>query len=97
MHAPQIDEIDLTQYGGQVGDTIRIRAVDDFKVAWVHVRISNTDGSVVEEGDALQQDNVLDWVYTATVLNESTAGDKILVQAGDKPGHVAESEQEIGG
>ena len=44
FHAPDIDEIDVTNYRGSVGDTIRIRATDDFKVKQVQVTISNADG-----------------------------------------------------
>jgi len=48
---------------------------------------------LVEQGDAVQQENAIDWLYTATVENESTEGDKIVVRASDKPGHIAEAEQ----
>ena len=95
MHAPHIDEIDLTGYTGQAGDTIRVRATDDFKVTQVRVTITNADGTLVEEGDAVQQENTIDWVYSATAVNESTEGDKIVVSATDKPGHAAEQEQTL--
>ncbi|GAB4335109.1 MAG: hypothetical protein Kow0037_14510 [Calditrichia bacterium] len=93
MHAPQIEEIDLTQYGGNSGDTIRIRAVDDFKVTAAHVAIYNTDGSLVEEGEAVQQENGLDWVYTCTADNPETAGDRIVVTVTDQPGGITEKEE----
>jgi hypothetical protein len=93
FHAPSIDEIDLTAYTGQVGDTIRVRAVDDFRVVQVHVSISNADGSLVEQGDAVQQANQVDWLYTATAANESTEGDRIVIRASDKPSNISEAEQ----
>ena len=93
FHAPDIDEIDVTNYKGAVGETIRVRATDDFKVVQVQLSIYNADGTLVAQGDAEQQDNQLDWVYTATAANESTEGDKIVVRASDKPGHIAEEEQ----
>jgi hypothetical protein len=95
MQAPHIDEIDLTGYRGQAGDPIRVRATDDFKVALVRVSIHNADGTLVEEGDAAQQPNKLDWVYTATALNNSTVGDKITVRATDKPGRAGEQEMTL--
>jgi len=77
----------------QCGDTIRVRVTDDFKVVQVRVTIVNEDGTQVEEGDAVQQDNMLDWVYTATADGGDTAGDKIVVRASDKPGNITEREQ----
>jgi hypothetical protein len=93
LHAPHIDEIDLTAYQGAVNNTIRVRVTDDFKVQQVQVSILNSDGTLVEQGDAAQQTNQIDWVYTATAANESTAGDKIVVRASDKPGHISTLEQ----
>ncbi|MHB2149558.1 hypothetical protein ACX8XP_10910 [Calditrichota bacterium LG25] len=95
LHAPQIDEIDVTNYKGNAGDTIRIRAVDDFKVVQVHVEIYNSDGSLVEEGDAVLQDNGLDWIYTCTADNTDTAGDKIVIKVSDKPGNITTGEEVI--
>ena len=95
MHAPQIDEIDVSAYTGAKGDTIRVRAVDDFKVVQAHVEIYNSDGSLVEEGDAVQQENGLDWVYTCTVDNTDTSGDKIVIKVSDKPGNITTEEKNI--
>jgi hypothetical protein len=95
FHAPDIDEIDLSNYSGAAGDTIRIRAMDDFRVEEVKVSIFNGDGSLVEEGLAVQDDNELDWIYTATARIESLEGDKIVVSVSDKPGNVTEEEAEV--
>ena len=59
------------------------------------VSIVNADGSIVEEGDAVRQANGLDWLYTATVANESLTGDKIVVRASDKPGNITTVEQAV--
>lgn len=93
LHAPDIDVIDLLGYSGAVGDSIRVRVIDDFKVVQVQVIIYNADGSVVEQGDALQQANGLDWLYTATAANPTTSGDRIVIRASDKPGNISEQEQ----
>ena len=93
LHAPNIDEIDLTAYQGAANNTIRVRVTDDFRVQQVQVSILNSDGTLVEQGDAVKQANQIDWVYTATAANESTAGDKIVVRASDKPGHISTLEQ----
>jgi hypothetical protein len=85
FHAPDIENIDTTAYTGLVGSTIRIRATDDFKVTKVHVVIANTDGTLVEEADAIQQPNDVDWLFTAKKANTSITGDKITVTATDNP------------
>jgi len=93
LHAPDVDEIDVTNYHGAVDDTVRVRVTDDFRVEQVQVSILNSDGTFVEEGNAVKQDNEIDWVYTATTTNENTEGDKIVVRAADKPGNISVLEQ----
>ena len=90
LHAPDIQEIDLSGYTGRVGDVIRVTAVDDFEVAEVRVKIENGDGSLVEEGAATRQSDPHQWVYTARVANASLAGDKLTVRASDRPGGIDE-------
>lgn len=93
LHAPDIQEIDLSAYTGQAGDTIKIKVSDDFQVKAVTVQIQNADGSVVEQGNALLQGAV--WVYTATAANTNLSGDKITVRATDNPDNLAEKEQTL--
>ena len=87
MHAPSIELVDISAYVGKVGDFIHITATDDHAVKSVHVRIENGDGSLVEEGDAAQQTDPNQWLFTATAKNATLAGDKITVTATDTPGH----------
>lgn len=61
----------------------------------MNLAIYNADGSLVETGDAAKQANEVDWVYVATVANESIAGDRIVIRASDKPGNIAEQEQAL--
>ncbi|UOQ71422.1 hypothetical protein [Hymenobacter cellulosilyticus] len=88
MQAPDIRQIDLSNYTGKKGDTIQVRVTDDFLVSSVRVRIENGDGSLVEEGPATITANGLDWSYTATAANASLDGDKITITATDKPGNA---------
>jgi len=83
--APDIKEVDLSAYTGEVGSTIKVKAVDDFKVAKVQVQIAGVDGTVVEEGAAVLQTDGLYWVYTATQKNATPTGDKITITAWDIP------------
>jgi hypothetical protein len=57
----------------------------------VHVRISNADGTVVEEGCATQGIGNL-WTYVASQNNDSLEGDKIEVSASDLPGNITVEE-----
>ena len=93
MEAPDIHEIDLSDYHGDPGDTIRVRVTDNFRVDEVRIRITGADGTAVENGQAVQQQNAIDWVYTATAANASLTGDKIIVQALDLPGNLTEQER----
>jgi hypothetical protein len=87
--APVIGEIDNTGYSGQTGSTIKVPVTDDFKVVSVKVKIENTDGTLVEEGDAILQNDGLHRTYTSTQTNSSLTGDIITVTAFDMPGHAS--------
>lgn len=91
MNAPKIEEINLSNYTGKKGEIIKIKATDDFKVEAVSVAIYNGDGSLVEEGNAVEEG--LYWVYTAKENNTELAGDKIVVRATDIPDNLTEKEQ----
>lgn len=95
LHAPQIDEIDISKYSGQAGNSIRVRATDDFKVVQVLVSIYNSDNSLVEEGFALQDKNQVDWIYTTTANNADMQGDKIVIKVSDVPGNLTQKEETI--
>jgi hypothetical protein len=90
-HAPDIELVDLADYSGVQGDQIRVTASDDFAVKSVHVRISNIDGTIVEEGYATQGVGNL-WTYVASQNNDSLEGDKIEVSASDLPGNITVEE-----
>jgi hypothetical protein len=83
--APEIKSINVTAYHGQPGDIIVTRAIDDFKVAAVHVLILTAAGGLVEQGNAVLSDNGLDWKYIATTVNDVPVGSKIRVTATDLP------------
>ena len=94
FHAPEVKSVDLIDYTGKVGDKIMIRAVDDFKVVEVSVSILTANDTVVEHGKAVCSNGV-DWMYTATVVNETLAGTRVVVCATDMPGNITEVEQEM--
>ena len=89
---PEIGDITTTAYHGLAGDTITIRATDDFRVAIVRVTITNPAGNVIEQGNAIMLVNGLDWSYKATVQNDAVAGSKITVEALDLPANMTTKE-----
>lgn len=93
MHAPHIEQIDLTGYRGAVGNTIQVVATDDFAVTQVTVTIEKADGTVVETGNAVQQADPNQWVFTATVRNTPLTGVKVTILAADRPGNLDQAEQ----
>ena len=90
FHAPDIQNIDVSGYGGNPGDVIRIRVSDNFLVKEVKVAITNADGSLVEEGNAAPDAVGYLWTYTATAANDSLEGDRIEITASDLPGNVSQ-------
>jgi hypothetical protein len=95
LKAPNLKEVDVSKYTGKKGDTIEVKATDDFKVASVSIAIYNVDGSLVEQGNAVQQPNKEKWLYTATADNTSPSGDKIVIRAYDLPGNTTEKDETL--
>jgi hypothetical protein len=95
FNAPSVDEVDLSGYAGAVGDPIVIRASDDFDVVGVHVALTGADGNPIESGEAVETPaNSGRWVYTATAAVGTGTTVRIAVTATDRPGGVAEAEEE---
>ena len=65
--APSFKPLNLTDYKGQVGDPIVIRAVDDIGLADVKVTLTANDGRQIETGRAVE-DGIRSgtWIYRAT-------------------------------
>jgi hypothetical protein len=85
--APKVESIDPGSYHGAVGDTIKVKATDNFKVANVKVSVHNAAGDLVEQGNAVMQTDEVEWLYKATALNAVIAGSKITAVATDLPGN----------
>ena len=94
LTAPKVNLIDAGRYGGQIGDEILIKAVDDFKVTQVQISIFAAGGNLLEQGVvALVPGTVEDFLYTATVANALLPGTKIVVTVRDKAGNVTTEEK----
>jgi hypothetical protein len=93
FNAPSVDEVDLSGHAGRVGDTIAIRAHDDFAVTEVNVAVTKADGSAVEEGAAAETPPKSGhWVYAATAAVPTGTAVRITVTATDRPGHAGVKE-----
>jgi hypothetical protein len=95
MKRPKISSIETRNYQGVSGDTIVIRAIDDFRVTGVRVEIFAAGGSLLEAGNAIQQSNGIDWKYAATQANAVLAGSKIRATASDVPGNETIEEKTL--
>ena len=93
FHAPEIDDINLSEYTGAVGSTIKVRVWDDFKVEAVKVEIYNPEGTLVEQGTAQPMETGLHWEYTASQDNPQVTGSRVVIKATDMPGNLAEDEK----
>ncbi len=85
LRPPAIDYIDLSGYTGQIGQTITVRASDDFLVAGVTVTVKDDNGTTVEEGAARLEQGV--WRYTTTATLPMGRPATVEVVATDLPGH----------
>jgi len=90
--APEIRLIDTDEYSGQIGDKIRARAIDNFRVVEVKVSIHDFDDNLIESGLAILSANSVDWFYQTTVANANLAETKITVEAKDTPGNITSQE-----
>lgn len=93
--APEITLIRTDLYSGLIGSTILVRAVDDFKVTSVRVAIYSNAGDLIEQGDAVLQQNGLDWLYMVTVVNNAVQGCRVRGVAKDTPGNETAYDVEV--
>jgi hypothetical protein len=88
LKSPTVDEINLDEYKGLVGDKLTILALDDVGVTSIDVAIRVADGSYIEQGPASNADGP--WVYTATT--QLPPGQQVTIEAfaKDRPGNIGE-------
>lgn len=91
LRPPVITEVNHSAYDGTAsGQKIIVQVADAVKVTAVKVEIQNSDESTVEQGNATLKDGK--WEYVTTATNVSTAGDKIIITATDRPGNTTKKE-----
>lgn len=94
LRKPQVSDIDYAEYDGSIGSVILFKAVEESQMT-VKVRIERADGSLVEEGLAAMDEAEIHWIYTATMVNASVAGSRIIILAKDLPGNSTKAIETI--
>jgi hypothetical protein len=88
---PEVLSIDISNWTGEIGQTIRIKARDNIMVlkVCVMIRENNASETALEAGEAVQSetDRFL-WTYTTTALVPQTPGTRLDVFAYDLPGNM---------
>ena len=95
---PEVVEIDISGWTGEIGQSIVIKARDNLMVLHVVVMISEgSDGkSVFEAGEAEQSDtDRSSWIYTTSMVVPQKRGVCIDVIAYDLPGNSGERSLEL--
>lgn len=91
LKPPVIDKINTEAYTGDAsGEKIIIEADDKFKIISLKVKITQSNGTLIEEGVASLSEGK--WVYLTTTANASRTGSKIIVTATDRPGNSTTKE-----
>jgi len=89
FNAPSVDQVDMSGYGGRVGDEIVVGARDDFEVVGVTVEIANANGQVIETGAASETPVKSGrWVYAAKQAAPTGTQVRVSVTPVDRPGHT---------
>jgi hypothetical protein len=86
--APKVLEINVDDWTGSAGETIRVKAKDNVAVARVMVMIRNGQGKVIEMGEAVQsEEESAWWNYTTQTTVPLTPFPTLQAIACDLPGN----------
>lgn len=82
-HPPKIKALYTQGYTGKSGGTIIIHATDNIKVTRVSISIYDETSQLIEQGDALDNDDSLTWLFAAKIENSHVQGCTIEAKAYD--------------
>jgi hypothetical protein len=85
FRAPEISNFRSEGFTGAAGQFLIVQAIDNFRVTRVSFGLYAPDGTLLEEGDAIMDENGYDWIYTTKSEIPSTAGTHIRISAEDIP------------
>ena len=88
LNAPTLDDLDFSQYHGQIGDRILVDSHDDVGVVKVNVKLTKSDGALIEHGQATElYAGSGYWEYVASVPVPLGTDIFISAEAFDRPGN----------
>ena len=85
---PKINSLLTHGYTGHTGSCILVQATDNVKVKRVQLSIYDTSMLLIEQGEAADNGDNINWIYAATISVEHIAGYKIVASAYDISGNV---------
>lgn len=94
LHAPAVEEIDLTAYTGLSGQAIVVRASDDFEVTRVSLVIRVGEGTLEERGPAAFERGA--WRYTTTATAPAGLPVVVEVTVSDRAGNKTVESRTLG-
>ncbi|MFI2743383.1 hypothetical protein ACG2LH_11635 [Zhouia sp. PK063] len=90
---PLLASANCSSYTGKIGSTITLAISDVLAVVTVKIVLYTNDGTLVEEGMAVQDaENAMFWVYTATAVNTPVSGMVLMAYLTSTPGNVYKHE-----
>ncbi|MFZ4564467.1 MAG: hypothetical protein ACOYNU_13890 [Bacteroidales bacterium] len=90
LRRPYVHLIDASGYHGNPGEPISVTAGDDFKLTAVAVKITGSDGVVIESGPCVLVMPTGNYDYVATTAVSNPAGVTITASVRDIPGNLTE-------
>jgi hypothetical protein len=90
---PVLSDLRTDKYTGAAGQVILVQAMDNFRVSTVEFKLTSADGTLIEQGVAVQAENGFQWGYTTQVANPAIPGTTILVTATDVPNNETKLEK----
>lgn len=93
FYPPKILGVLTHGYTGAKGNVICVQATDNFRVVAVKVSVYDIEGVLIEEGNAVDNADGFNWMYTVTV---DALGSKVVVRAYDLPENETVKELRIG-
>lgn len=88
LQIPKINEVDLSGYNGNPGDAIVVTAFDKIGLTAVNVKLSVSDGTLIEEGPCEMELPSGKYVYKTTCQADVAAGVTVFITVRDIPGNV---------
>jgi hypothetical protein len=83
---PKVFEIDIDTWTGKIGQIVRVKARDNVMVARVAVVIRDTEGNILEAGEAVRSETGSAWwIYTTRSLVPMTPFPSVEAIAWDLP------------